>query len=267
VGTAFGEEIRGCLYVENPGYEFCGSDISGLEDNTKQHYIYIHDQKYVEDMRVPGYDPHLDIAVLAKMMSFEEGENFKILDAKAERTEEENKELKRLKGIRGKAKSVNFAATYNAFPPKIAELLKGTLKEAKAVFDVYWQRNWAVKKTAEEATIKTLHGQQWLYNPISEFWMFLKADKDRFSTLNQSSGVYVFDTWLNYCYRLAEDAGIDFVVVLQYHDEILVRGKKKDREKIRLILENSMAYANEYIKLNVEIKISTSFGKNYAEVH
>lgn len=265
---SYGKEIRGCLYVKNEEYEFCGSDISGLEDNTKQHYIYFHDPQYVIDMRVPGFDPHIDIATLAGMITKEEAEIFKILDGKKERNSEENEILKDLKNRRGKAKSVNFAATYNAFPKKLQELLKGTLEEAQEIFDVYWKRNWAVKKTAEQTKVKSIGRQKWLLNPISGFWMYLKHEKDRFSTLNQSSGVYVFDTWVRNIYKLKKEYELDnFWIVLQYHDEILCLYKKKDRELIKKILIDAMKLTNDQLKLNVEIGISMDFGQSYADCH
>jgi hypothetical protein len=43
---------------------------------------------------------------------------------------------------------------------------------------------------AFEETIKTM----WLYNPVSKFW-YSAIYKDIFSTLNQGTGVYCFDTW------------------------------------------------------------------------
>lgn len=67
---------------------------------------------------------------------------------------------------------------------------------------------------------KTVNNQKWLFNPISKLWMFLKAEKDRFSTLNQSSGVWVFDTWVKFVRESLEKDNI--YVILQYHDEILL---------------------------------------------
>lgn len=72
----YGKEIRACLKVNDPNYIMCGSDISGLEDNTKQHYIFIFDPKYVQDMRVPGFDPHIDVAHLSGLITKEEADFF-----------------------------------------------------------------------------------------------------------------------------------------------------------------------------------------------
>lgn len=65
VGKPYGEEIRGALIAEE-GYELCGSDMSGLEDRLKQHFIYPYDPEYVKEMSNDDYDPHLSLALLAK---------------------------------------------------------------------------------------------------------------------------------------------------------------------------------------------------------
>lgn len=264
----WGKEIRGCLKVPNEEYLMIGSDISGLEDNTKQHYIYFYDPKYVDDMRVPGFDPHIDIAVLAEMITKEDEAFFKWYERQEEDypfSEEQKERFKSIKKIRSSAKTVNFSATYGAGAPKIAETLKCDLPFATKLHQTYWNRNSAVKETAKNAKVKTVKGQKWLYNPVSGFWMFLKAEKDRFSTLNQSSGVYVFDSWLMRVRKHLKPLGIK--VCLQYHDEILLYFKKGYKDIVTKILKDSMEEVNNKVNLNVDIGISVDPGLNYAECH
>ena len=100
VTRAFGEKIRGCLIVPNSDYIMCGADVNGLEDNTKQHYIYFFDPKYVTEMRVPGFDPHMDIALLAGMVTSEDAffyAGFKALKAP---TQEEKDRYKAIGAVR-----------------------------------------------------------------------------------------------------------------------------------------------------------------------
>lgn len=179
--------------VPNENFLLCGSDISGLEDNTKQHYIYFYDSQYVTEMRVPGFDPHIDIAVLANLLSKEDEVFYKYIETCKDNdkdfkfsSEEDSNRYKFIKKQRTKAKVINFSATYGAGPAKIAETLKCSLEEATILHKTYWTRNAAVKKTAAACIVKEVRGQKWLFNPVSGFWMFLKAEKDRFSTLNQS---------------------------------------------------------------------------------
>jgi hypothetical protein len=246
----------------------CGSDISGLEDNTKQHYIYFYDPKYVEEMRVPGFCPHLDIGVLAGLITKEEEEFYKKVDNMPEKelkalSVEDLSKYSAIKKKRHVAKTTNFSATYGAGGPKIAVTAKIPLKEGYDLHRIYWERNKAVKQAAEDCIVKTVKNQKWLYNPISGLWMFLKEEKDRFSTLNQSSGVFVFDTWLRECKKLLKD----IPVLMQYHDELMLICKKTDKDFVNKCLKEAMVKTNELLNLNVEITISIDWGYNYAEVH
>lgn len=261
----WGKEIRECLTVPNEDYLMCGSDVSSLEDNTKQHFIYFYDPEYVRDMRVPGFDPHLDIGVLAGLISKSEEEFYKKEKNNEEMSGELLSKFKKIDKLRGTAKSTNFAATYGAGGPKIAEVAKLPLEEGYKLHKVYWERNSAILDVERDCTVKTVRGQKWLYNPISGFWMFLKAEKDRFSTLNQSSGVYVFDTWLRRVRQKLREIGA--VVVMQYHDELLIVFKRQFKDYVRESLFKAMAETNEQIKLNVTIGISVDFGNNYADCH
>lgn len=77
VGKYYGEQVRGCLTIPDDSYIMCGSDISGLESATAQHYIHFYDPEYVTEMRKGDYDAHTDIAVLAELMTPEEEKFFK----------------------------------------------------------------------------------------------------------------------------------------------------------------------------------------------
>ena len=185
VGTYLGEEIRSLIVVPDNDYLICGSDVHSLEDSTKQHYMYFFDSEYVKQIRVPGFDPHLDIALLSGLMSEEEVELFKKLKKKDNKTPEEEELLHKLTDIRFNAKTVNFSSVYGAGPPKIAKTLKKSLDFAKKLHLAYWSRNKAVKEVSANTITKRIDNQLWLYNPVSKFWYSLRVEKDIFSVLNQ----------------------------------------------------------------------------------
>ena len=180
----------------------CGSDLSQLEDKTKRHYIYFLDPKYVEEMEKPDFDPHLDIAEQAKMLTHEQV------------IEHKTGIIKHTK-VRKDAKQVNFACTYGAGVPKIMLTSGLSRSVASLLHETFWKRNWAVKKIAEQFTVRTIGNQMWVFNPISKFWYSLRVEKDKFSTVNQSSGVYVFDNYL----REIRSRGLKECG--QFHDRIL----------------------------------------------
>ena len=256
----YGTEIRGCITVPNDEYTMCGSDISGLEDNTKQHYMYFFDPEYVKNMRVPGFDPHIDIGVFAGMISEEDAEFFKNY-----KDGDDHDRYDKIKKARSAAKTVNFAGVYGAGPAKIAETLKQPLDFATKLHTAYWERNHSVKTIADKVKTKYVGKQRWLYNPVSKFWMFLKEEKDKFSTLNQSSGVFVFDSWVRKVRAKLNPLGIK--IMLQYHDEILLCYPNEHKEFVSKALQEAMDENNKELNLNVDISISIDEGKRYSDCH
>lgn len=266
VGKPWGKEIRGLIVSPDENHVLCGSDMSALEDTTKQHYMYNYDPEYVTNMRTPGFDPHTDIAVFANLMTKEEEQVFKDLKYRVEELKEilspEEKEIySYLSKVRGNAKTVNFAAVYGAGPTKIAKTLKCEFEFAKKLHEAYWQRNNAVKLIARDTYFKTVNNQMWLYNPVSGFYYSLRYEKDKFSTLNQGTGVYCFDSWL----RRVRQKGIK--IMLQYHDEIGFKVKKGEEEVSEKALKDSIKELNDEIKLNVPLGVSVQFGPNYSDIH
>lgn len=257
----YGKEIRGAIIAPDEDHLFCGSDMVAIEDSTKQHYMYFYDPQYVTEMRTPGFDPHISIAILAGLLTFEEGEEFKFLDKLDEKTSEQQIKYAKYKKARSLAKTVNFGCVYGAGPPKIALTTGMPLSQARLLHTTYWQRNKAVKLIAADCLVKTVRNQMWLYNPVSNFWYSLRADKDRFSTLNQGTAVFCFDTQV----RNVRRQGI--AISLQYHDELGFPFLKKDEDDIRRKLNNAIKETNDMLRLNVPMGISIDISSNYAEAH
>jgi hypothetical protein len=255
VDKPYGKQIRGAIIAQDDNHLFCGSDMSSLEDSTKQHYMYFYDPEYVRAMRIPGFDPHLDIAVLSGMLTPEQVEDHKLYDSTG------GKEGTSYKKVRSKAKVVNFSGIYGAGPPKISMTTGMSLEEATLLHSIYWERNKSVKQVTNDSVFKEVSGQMWLYNPVSRFWYSLRKPKDRFSTLNQGTGVFCFDTWV----RNVRSTGI--IINLQYHDEIGFSFPKDRIEETKMKLTTAIQATNDALKLNVPLGISIDIGRNYAEAH
>lgn len=173
---------------------------------------------------------------------------------------EKQKELfNRLKTLRGPYKAANYSCIYGVGAPKLARELGISKAEAAKLIEAYWERNWAVKEVIKEQTVKHLNGEMWLWNPVSQFWISLRYEKDLFSSLNQSTGVFVFDTWKAFVKNLGEK------VCLEYHDEILLI--TNDIDKTEKNLMEAIGKANQRLNLNVRVDIDSKYGENYAEVH
>lgn len=254
VDKPYGEELRGCLIAPD-GYELCGSDMAALEDRTKQHFMWEHDPEYVETMLEEGYCPHVDIAVLAGYLTPEQEARHKTGDFI------DSEDKKTIKAGRKTAKPVNYGGVYGQGPEGLARETGMPLSQAKALNEIYWQRNWSVKVIAEEQVVRTFSGQKWLKNPISGFWYSLRSDKDRFSTLNQGSGVYCFDMWV------MELKAKGIPLIGQMHDEVIALIKKGRQEKCIAAFKDAIKRVNDKLKMNRELDIDVQFGESYAGIH
>jgi DNA polymerase I-like protein with 3'-5' exonuclease and polymerase domains len=244
VDKPYGSEIRSLLVSGNQ--QFIGADMVSLEDNTKRHYMQPYDPEYVKEMSQEGFDPHLNLALFAGEVTQEEIDDY-------------NRGLRPdLKAVRKDFKVVNYSATYGVGATKLARESGMTVKKAKRLLDAFWDRNKAITMTTKAVRTKTLRdGSMWLFNPVSKFWYSLRNERDIFSTLNQGTGVYCFDTWLMFVTRKG------YWPVMQYHDEALWINQDGLEEK----LHEAIRETNEKLQLNVSLSVDPAVGHNYAEVH
>ena len=247
VDKAYGEDVRGLL-IAPEGYVLCGADMDSLEQNTKMHYMTPYDPEYVATQQTEDFDAHLDLA--------------KFAGAVTEEQIEEHNRTGSLKSLRKAYKVTNYSATYKIKPLGLSRRGGFSLKEAEELLDAFWKRNWALEAIAKDTkTKRTRDGQMWLYNPVSKFWYSLRHEKDKFSTLNQSTGVYCFDTWLGYCIKKGLSA------IGQFHDEAIFLVKEGDEQKTSDVVYSAMDKTNEKLKLNVTLSTAPEFGLNYSEIH
>lgn len=76
VDKLYGDIVRGVL-IGGAGKVLVGSDMSSLEDRVKHGFMVAHDPEYVETMQSAEYDPHLQMAVTAGMITEDEKEFYK----------------------------------------------------------------------------------------------------------------------------------------------------------------------------------------------
>ena len=247
IDKPYGDVIRGCLTCPD-GYVLAGADMTSLEDTTKRHYMKPLDPDYVEQMSHEGFDPHLDLALHAGVITQDD-------------IDKHNSGERSLKALRKNYKVVNYSATYGVGAPKLARETGMTKGEAKTLLEAFWSRNWAIERVAKNLRVRELFGGMWLKNPVSGFWYSLRSDKDRFSTLNQSTGVFCFDTWVSLC----RTEGIKSIG--QFHDEIIALVKEGEEGEVEKIMHNAAVKLNDKVKLNVPLGTDVQFGKTYADIH
>ena len=197
-----------------------------------------------------GFDPHLDLAKYAGVCTQEEIDEYAGGGAK------------HLKPIRKNFKAANYSCVYGVGAPKLARTLNTSVSEASLLINAYWERNWSIKKVSSMQKTKVLKdGSMWLQNPVSGFWHSLRNAKDIFSTLNQSTGVYVFDNWL----AIIIQSGIP--VIMQYHDEVLAYVPRGEKDQAFAKFAEADRRLNQKLQLNVRITSDYKSGGNYADVH
>lgn len=247
VDKPYGEDIRGCL-IAPEGYVLVGSDMSSLEDRTKQHYMWDYDPEYVKEMTTDDFDPHLDLCVTGGLLSVDSVRLHKA------GVSDHSKERKL-------GKAANYSCVYGAGGATVARAAGISEREGNALVEAYWKRNWSVKAIAEDQLVKVCRRQKWLYNPVSRLWYSLRAEKDRFSTLNQGTGVWCFDTWVKY----QRQKGLPQVG--QFHDETINLVKEKNKDKAAEVLRWAIEETNKELKLNRGLDIDVAFGLTYANIH
>lgn len=249
----YGKEIRGLL-IAREGMEICGSDMASLEDRTKQSAMMPFDPDYVAEMNVPGYDPHLDIAVEAGFLTQAQSDAYKQKDYSLDTKDY-------LTAQRFKGKTTNYASTYKAGAETIAREAGVPLSVGKILKEAYWSRNWSLKSIEEAQVTKKVNGMTWLLNPTSKFWYVLRSLKDIFSTLNQGTATYCFDMWVQ------EILKRDVKLLAQFHDEVVIEVPFGYRPGVTKYLKDCVQKVNLKLGLNRDLDVDVEFGSNYSEVH
>lgn len=249
-----GEELRSMLEAFREDYEQLGSDLCSLEDRCKHHFQWMYDPEYVKKQLAPDYDAHLAIGVIGGFITEKESQDHKDGIQKCKQ--------------RPMFKTTNYACQYGAGIPTVARSADCDQATAARLHKAYWDLNWSIKEIAANTKVITVDGQMWQQNPVNKFWYSLRTEKDRFSTLCQGTGAYVFDIWCNNIIAICNERwGCDPLLSGQFHDELILQVKKGFRDLWTDLLNEAMDRTNKELKLNRDCACDVQFGDNYAEIH
>ena len=135
----------------------------------------------------------------------------------------------------------NYFKTY----PKVKEFLDRQVKDAK-----------------EKGFVKTLYSR---IRPIPEikssnFMQRAFGDRIAMNSPIQGSAADIMKLAMLKVDKALEESDYDARIVLQVHDELLVEVADKDREAVRLLVEDSMKTA---AKLEVSLEVDAHIGKTW----
>ena len=258
VDKAYGKDIRGVL-IAGKGKVSVGSDLSSLEDRTKHHFMLPYDPEYVATMQEDDFDPHILMALTARMITQKEFDDFKRGEKSAN-----------AKAARKKGKTTNYASVYNAGAAKIAQAAGVSLAEGKALHEAYWKLNWSVKAIAEDqVVIRDSKGGKWLVNPINGFCYSLRKESDRFSTLAQGTGSFFFDMWVDEILEEQQRRYGRKTLTGSFHDEnvLVIKDLQKYRDEFAEIISWAIEQVNLKYKLRRKLGCDTQFGQRYSDIH
>lgn len=167
-------------------------------------------------------------------------------------------------------KTVNYASVYGAGAGTIARAAGVPLKDAEKTLEGYWELNFSIKVIVEEQyTFKSASGDTWLVNPINGFCYSLRKESDRFSTLAQGTGSFLFDMWIdNILTLMYKRFGVKKLTGC-FHDEYITNFKdsKKNREVMEEITHEALTMVNKEFKLRRELGCDIQFGRAYSDIH
>ena len=253
----YGELIRGVLTCDE-GYELVDSDLASLENMIKLDLIYPMNPDKVMAQLTEDYDSHLEICMLAGMMTQEDVDFYKECkknkDTKSDRYHDLDKK-------RHSGKTVNYSAQYGVGKAKLAENLEIKQSEAKKLLDAYWEANKEAKTIASRFETKQCLDRTWVKNPYNKFWYELRSDKDRLSAVIQSTGDFITHLWAK---NVTDVSGRLSMI---YHDQLDLIVKKGYRKGIEKLLRDSIEMVNTRLKLNVPMDISVNFGDKFSDIH
>lgn len=258
----FAESIRGCL-IAGDGKISLGTDLSGIEDRCKHHFMIPHDPKYVATMMEDDYDPHIATALASGTITKAEAEGYKLKSLSHDI-------MIAIKAKRAVGKTVNYASVYKAGAAKIAITAGISQFEAERALEGYWALNWAVLEIEKEQVIVTCaKGVNWLINPLNGFLYALRSEKDIFSTLAQGTGSYLFDMWVDKVLEGQYNKWKSKTLTGSFHDEMVIVLKDTEKFKMEMgdIVKQSIDDVSEEFMLRRKLGCDVQYGKRYSEIH
>ena len=285
--VVYGEEVRRCL-ISKEGKVLVSADLSSLENKIKFNLQLPYDREYVEAQMSESYDPHLDIAKGAGLLTQEEVDFYKIVKEGFDKSNfnctealeellllddsSKQSKIKEISKVRSVGKQGGYLLQYGGGKKKLAQSTKVSDKVAKDMYDAYHAMNWSIKKVADSQVKKeTTHGTYQL-NPFNNIWYRIKNEKDSFNVLVQGTGSFCLDVWLLHQFKLRESGKYDlgdnsFQLLATTHDDFVSELDVGHNEEMRRLINDAMDMTNKTLRVSIPLGCDIQFGHKYSEIH
>jgi len=180
--------------------------------------------------------------------------------------------------LRRKAKAINFGIIYGISAYGLAKQLKCSANEAKEFIDSYFKRFPRIRDYMEEIKsnleengfVETLFNRRIYINDSNSKNQRLKgfAERQAINAPIQGSAADIIKLAMVKIHKNLFNYKNDVSMLMQVHDELVFEIKENSIDKYSKIIQEIMEHANlPRVSLNVNLKVDTGFGDNWAEAH
>ena len=180
--------------------------------------------------------------------------------------------------LRRKAKAINFGIIYGISAYGLAKQLKCSSNEAKEFIDSYFKRFPRIRDYMEEIKsnleengfVETLFNRRIYINDSNSKNQRLKgfAERQAINAPIQGSAADIIKLAMVKIHKNLFNYKNDVSMLMQVHDELVFEIKENSIDKYSKIIQEIMEHANlPKVSLNVNLKVDTGFGDNWAEAH
>ena len=249
IRTERGKEIRKAFTAQRPDWIIMSADYSQIELRIMAHLSC--DRHLINAFRA-GEDVHR--ATAAKIFGVE--------------TSEVTSDQRRI------AKTANFGIMYGISAFGLSQRLHCTRAEAKKIIDDYFLsfpsiRSFiddTVASARESGYVETLFGRRRYLPDITSKNATVRslAERNAVNAPIQGTSADIIKLAMTAIDRRMREAGLQAMMVLQIHDELLFELPPEELETLRAIVVEEM---ENVVELSVPLTVECSYGKNWLESH
>jgi DNA polymerase I-like protein with 3'-5' exonuclease and polymerase domains len=272
--------IRAGMTVEDSDL-LIGCDFSALEPHIA---AYVSGDSGLIDIFVQGHDFYSAIGM----------KQFNKTDCSPFNDGTEESFAKKYKSLRSLVKTYSLASFYGATAPRISQVLGNSTQEAQELLNGYFKTFPGIKKfinsshiqATTKGYVKTKLGRirhlerakelhtKYGKNLLDYRWAKAKGltkERSELKNLLNNATNFQIQGFAAHCLNRAmlkmtrkfKELGLDADILLPIHDEVLVRAKKEQAEKVAEIVKWAMETC---VDINpIKLKASPVIGRNYAE--